>query len=46
MTEEIKRRIIRRAIKENRNFVRYIGLLYYVDIEKDEVYLQNEYKKS
>lgn len=44
MNDELKRRIIRRAIKENRCFVRYMGLLYYVDVKKDEVYLQNEYK--
>lgn len=44
MDEELKRRIIRRAIKENTSFVRYMGNLYYVDVEKGEVYLQDEYK--
>lgn len=44
MDEELKRRIIRRAIKENKSFVRYMGVLYYVDVENNEVYQQDEHK--
>ena len=44
MDEELKRRIIRRAIKENTSLVRYMGVLYYVDVENGEVYPQDEYK--
>lgn len=44
MNEDLKRRIIRKAIKEGTDLVRYMGQLYYVDVENDEVYLQDEYK--
>lgn len=48
MTDEYKRRIIRKAIKfgcdRNGGSIRFEGRLYYVNIAKDSVVRQKEYK--